>query len=715
MSAAGTVNRFAEDLLALGYRPIPIERGGKKSLVKWVEYEQRPPTPEELQNWVREHPGCNWAILTGQASGVDVLDIDPGAPADWPGPDRLLPDGLIVRTPRGGEHRYFQHVPGCRNSSGRLAPHVDIRGDGGYALVFGTVNGGAYQIVHGSFGEARETECPAWLKALILDASRPSTWTPVGDVLSEGARNDSLTRLAGGMRRAGADFEDIYGQLVVENRRRCRPPLDDGEVRGIAESVCRYPAGERKAAAEADGVPDFRPTDVGNANRFVARHGDQVRYCHLWGSWLVWDGKRWARDESGQVHEMARQTARSIYKEAAAAAGRKEAEKLASHAAQSERDSKLVAMLHQAGTYPGVAVVPDDLDCDPWALNVENGTIDLRTGELREHRQADLITKLAPVEYDPQATCPLWLQTLEDVLPDPKVRGYLQRLAGYFLTGNTAEQILPIFYGDGENGKSTICETLLALLGRDYAEVAPLSLLIRGRHDGHPTDRASLMGKRLALCSEPKRGAPLNSALVKALTGQDWLSARFMRQDFFTFKRTHKLLLDTNFKPRISDPSHAIWRRVKLIPFTVTIPPRERDKSRRERLREELPGILNWTLEGCLDWQRGEQLDLQEPEAVTAATRAYRDDESPLNGFLGVDVHVDPRRTLTRKEVRAAYDAFAEREGVRYPMSAKRLVEALRSLGCTEEKRRGERCWKGIALGPGENGDPDPQSDPVPF
>ena len=279
-----------------------------------------------------------------------------------------------------------------------------------------------------------------------------------------------------------------------------------------------------------------------------------------------------------------------------------------------------------------LAIGPEQLDADPWLFNVENGTIDLRTGEIREHRREDFITKLAPVKLDPTADCPLWRQFLDRIFDgNDELIDYMRRLVGYSLTGVTEEHILPFLYGTGANGKSTFCETILKLMGPDYAMKAAPDLLMAKKGESHPTDRADLCGKRFVACIETEEGRRMAEALTKELTGGDRVRARRMREDFWEFTPTHHVWLAGNHKPAVNGTDYGIWRRIKLIPFDVVIPDAEQDKKLPAKLAEELPGILNWALAGCLDWQRD---GMQEPDIVRANTSEYSKEMDVIGQFL---------------------------------------------------------------------------------
>jgi len=437
----------------------------------------------------------------------------------------------------------------------------------------------------------------------------------------------------------------------------------------------------------------FNLTDLGNSERFVARHGADVRYCYPWATWLVRTGARWESDEAGRAHRLAKEAVRGIYQEAAEAEDEDRRKALAKHAARSESADKIRAMLELARSE--LPVAPDELDADPMVLNAKNGTIDLRTGELREHRREDLITKLAPVEYDRGAEAPTWARTLERVLPAPEVRAFFKKLCGYAISGDVSEHVLPVLYGTGANGKSTILNALLEAAGGYGMQAAP-DLLIAKR-GGHPTEVADLFGMRLVASIEVEDGRRLAESLVKTLTGGDKVRARRMRQDFWEFEPTHTAFLCTNHKPEIRGTDNAIWRRIRLIPFTETIPPAEQDKKLPEKLRAELPGILAWAVEGCLEWRRD---GLQAPEEVRKATGAYRSEMDVIGAFLADECEAGDGY---RAPFKAVYERYAEwcAEGGEKSEKARKFNALLKQRGRFEGRRSGpggSNEWHGLRL-----------------
>jgi len=686
----------AAEYRRLGWSPIPIkERSKEPNLHELRPYLTRKATREELGAW--SWPGVG--IVTGPLSGVLVLDVD-GPEGEKELQKHGHPATPLARTAGGGMHLYFKHPEHHVRTGIRVAPGLDVKASGGYVVAPPSIgsNGQPYEWIL-SPEEAELAEPPEWLMRLLERSRSKGPSAPVGERIPPGERNGVLASLAGTMRRRGMGEAEILAALQVANEQRCQPPLQAEEVEKIAASVARYEPADNVVSISVNGHGDttlprgYNLTDLGNAERFVAQHGENIRYCYLWGKWLGWTGTRWGRDDAGLVHRLAKKTVRSMYREASDAEDEERRKAIAKHASRSEGADKIKAMLELARSE--VPVAPDELDSDPWLLNASNGTVDLRTGAMREHRREDLITKLAPVEYEPNATAPTWEAFLERVLPSEELRTFVQRAAGYSATGDTSEQVMLINHGAGNNGKSTFQEALAAALG-DYSMRAPTEMLMAKRAGGVPNDVARLKGARFVAASETEEGRRLAESLVKDLTGQDTISARFMRAEWFDFRPTHKLWLSTNHKPEIRGTDNAIWRRLRLVPWTVAIPPAERDRKLAEKLRNELPGILGWVTRGCIDWRRE---GLQAPAEVRKATAGYRSEMDVLGDFLADRCFRGERLQVGKDELYKAYQMWSEAAGER--METKRKFGMLLKERGIEDGRNSERTkriWKGIGL-----------------
>jgi P4 family phage/plasmid primase-like protien len=461
-------------------------------------------------------------------------------------------------------------------------------------------------------------------------------------------------------------------------------PLRNGHTRGPEPA---RPRGKGRRPAGPAPRGRFELTDLGNAERLVAAHGHALRYCKPWGEWLEWDGRRWREDRTGAVERRAKETVRLIHREADGVEDKDERQAIFDWAVASESRKRIDAMIALARSEAGVAVVPEELNADPWLFNCLSGTINLRTGELRPHDPADLITKLANAEYHPGARCPRWEQFEREVFAgDDEVIGYVRRKLGYSLTGLDQVQELDILFGDGANGKSVFLDTILSLLG-DYACQAAPDLLMAKDGSDHPTGIADLDGRRFVAASETESGRRLAEALVKRLTGDKLIKGRRMRQDFYEFARTFKVFLACNHKPRIRGSDHAIWRRIKLVPFRVKFvgpgeavaPPLVLPavEGLTEQLVGESPGILALLVEACLDWQRG---GMRTPESVEAATDGYRREMDVIGDFIADRCTAQEGLQVKASALYAAYRKWCEDSGIKAPLS-------LRDFGSEMERR----------------------------
>ena len=431
-------------------------------------------------------------------------------------------------------------------------------------------------------------------------------------------------------------------------------------------------AAEKSASSAKSVVPpvSYPPTDLGNAQRLAETHGHALRYDVHAHHWRYWTGAHWALDDTGEVHRRAQQVARTLTTAAEALEGPERAAAL-KHAYRSESPRRLQAMVDLAR--PLLPVTADAFDRDPWALNLQNGTLDLKTQTLHPHDPAELHARVAAVDYDTDATCPRWQQFLHEVFPDEETVAYAQRLAGYLLTGLTNEQAL--FFCVGESGKSVFLETLAALLG-DYAHYTPFATVERSRRQTNP-GLAALQGARLVLPSAPDGDRPLDAALVQHLSSGEPVTARLPRQAPVTFRPTGKLCFADGDAPTLNGA--ALRRRLQALPFTRTVAPSERDIHLLETLRQELPGILNWALQGLAAWQAQ---GLDPSAAVVAHTDDLLDLHDPLAAFLDRHFVPDPEGQVDVASLWRTYNAWcANTSTPRLFTQSQQLTRALLQRG----------------------------------
>lgn len=425
-------------------------------------------------------------------------------------------------------------------------------------------------------------------------------------------------------------------------------------------------------------------TDIRNADRFVEQHGDGYRWTPERG-WLAWDGKRWKPDQAGSIIKAAKATARSVFDEIAQAGDKQAETDLFRWARKSQQVDRIRAMIELAK--PDLYASWLDFDADPYLLTVDNGTINLQSGDLIPHDPELLCSRMASVEHG-TGECPTWHKFLERIQPDEQVRDYLQRAVGYSLTGDTGEQCLFFCHGVGRNGKSVFLETVHALAG-EFAVASSMAAF--ELKSGIPNDIARLAGARVVTVSETADGQRINEPLIKDLTGGDTITARFLRREFFEFRPEFKLWIRGNHKPAIRGTDEGIWRRIHLIPFEQYIGDDEVDPHLFDKLKAELPGILRWAIEGCIQWQRN---GLQPPEVVMAATSEYRREMDTLADFL--EARTRPGGEVQATPLYQAYKQWAETNGYK-PLNQTNFGLRLAERGIQKDKR-GVVTYIGIKL-----------------
>jgi putative DNA primase/helicase len=416
------------------------------------------------------------------------------------------------------------------------------------------------------------------------------------------------------------------------------------------------------------------------AQRFVALYQSDIHFVPRWKAWLIWDGTRWIRDiDGGLVMQRVRAFTHGLWKDlggAAATLTGPEVQKLTNKLRQYNSERAITAIGRLAAGDDRVRIEPELLDANAYQLNLVNGTFDFETGEVSPHRREDLITQISAIDFDPAASCPQWDETMRLVFDDDAdLIVYFEQILGYAMTGITGENVMPICWGTGNNGKSTVLNTLLLMLG-EYGLVGSETLLL-GQNEQHPTELADLFSKRLVLLQEPPEGALLRESRMKYLTGDELISARRLYENAWSFRRTHTFVMPTNHRPRVTGTDNGVWRRLKLIPFTrdiAQIPGVSVVKDFHKILaRDEAPGIFNRLCDAYVSYVINGH-NFNEPEAVTSATLAYRENEDPIGEFLRDCIEERPGHQIRTSVVHAAYLSWADKNGIKRPAGNRKFT-----------------------------------------
>lgn len=459
----------------------------------------------------------------------------------------------------------------------------------------------------------------------------------------------------------------------------------------------------RKSPTTADLLPPEaapRYDDLGNAERFLDNFGDDLLYSAEAKKWLIWSGRRWEFDTTNLIFDLATQFSKDLYTEAKDDIAFK-------HARRTNNRTGLNAFLEIAQRKK--TVLMDEFDRDPYLLNCQNGTLDLRTGELQGHDRRHLITRVVKANYDADAEPAAFKDFLETIQPDPSVRAFLQRSIGYSLLGNVRERSFWILYGTGANGKSVFVNLFNNLLG-DYASATTTASVMAGKQNAIPNDIARLKGKRFVIIPETEENERLNAALVKALSAGDTVTARFLFGEYFDFPFTGKLWIATNHKPTITDHSKGMWDRMKLVPFTQTISPERVIKADdlMAQLMAEAPAILNWAVLGCRDYFELDGLEV--PDAIKAEIETYRREQDSIAQFIEErcqtyeqakiefenDYIIPADFRVSNTDLYKAYVRFCDENG-EFKRTHRRLTQNMNERGF-RQMNSGGRYWEGIRL-----------------
>lgn len=582
-----------------------------------------------IDAWFVDHPWANVSIATGRDTGMFVVDVDvpKGGGQSMEEYEVSTEDG-VARTLRantgGGGYHLFYSYPRGQDVTNMVdwLPGVDVRGDGGQVVAPPSQHAsGRYYDWADMWVDGPQLATDEMLHKLVRERNRgrvrpdlPSL-TEILKGVPQGRRNDVLFREACRLRRILRDEWPAISLIIQQAAAACDPPLPSSEVDAILQSasvqdhVDPPPAWTGANGQVVDGPEDggrLPLTDDGNARRFVRRWGTDFLWTAQKG-WVHWEGRRWQRDDLLLHQDRALETARHILSEAEEIEEPDEQRACITWARSSQMSARVNSTIQLARSY--LARGFEDFDRDDWLLNVHNGVVDLRTGALLAHDRRYLITRVVDTSYDPSAQAPQWRDFTELIFPDETLRWYVQKAVGYSLTGVTDEKALFLCHGPANAGKSVFLEALRRTVFGEYAMTAPKSVIMTEVNE-HKTELAGLAGARfVTLGEEVDKRDRLRTSVLKALTGGDEMTARFMRQDFFTFVPKLKFWIGTNYKPGLTDFGDAMRTRLKLVPF-VHVMDADHRRDREEVLTDfdsEASGILNWALEGLYGW-RLEQL-----------------------------------------------------------------------------------------------------------
>lgn len=744
--ATATPHEAATYLVQEGFTILPIKLGAKVPPVEWKPYQTRQPTNTELDYWFQQH---DWqvGIICGTLSNVVVLDCDTPKAVEW-AKANMPPTPLRTLSGSGrGMHFWYrqpknQVVTNARSAwvlPPRCELELDIRGQGGQVLAPGALHksGKRYHLDEGSLPLCRATidQLPYWPVDQLQPPPPPprATTKPPADRMPAYERAQAYARdWAPAIEGQGGDvatfanacalvrgFALLDGEamdILAAWNRTNQPPWTEGELwtkvcgaRAYGRKPFGYlldqePTRIDKAYAQVlknrEKPADYACTDLGNAEFLRDGWGDRLRWCHQTGCWLFWTGSVWEEDERGAwrcASEMARARAKAAFD----IVDEKKREAALKWARASESASRHKSCLQLAQTFPEVSIDVDDLDPNPWLLNCQNGTLNLRTGELKPHDPRNLCTRIVRVAYDPAAECPNFLAFMATISDgNQEWIDFLQRALGYSLNGTTMEQKFFMCFGEGSNGKTVLLELVLWLLGTYAIAVDPTTWLEQKDPSKPRPDIARMRGARFTKSSESRDGLRLDMGVVKQVTGGDRLTARHLYQKETSFEARCKPWFATNHKPEIPHTDHGTWRRIILVHFGVKIPEDKADGELAEKLRDEGPGILAWLVRGALDWLR---VRLAVPEVVARHAREYKADQDVLGGFFAdcCDQTLDmcgQKRWVNSSDIYTTYRRWADKMGERV-LSSQKFGRMMAERGFQAAKvQAGRRIWRGIGL-----------------
>lgn len=748
MPMAG-IREAALNYVREGFSIVPVRLGTKRPPAEWTVYQGRLPNEAEINNWFsgnHYHTNFQLAVVCGCISGgLIIFDFDG---EQWC--DEALAiflerfpefrDTRRVRTGSGRVHLWVicRSLPSSLNKRVRRfeGSQIELRANRHITLAPPSLhpNGNHYSFENLEdaileISEERLNEIIAWMGEGRTRRERQPDNTYDGvlpelnsdrearlaqfyvrkvlrDVENGTDRNDKGYELARYLNDLRIPVEDAV--QYMESYRSQVPTRDheyttDEVLNSLHSAYSNEPGtpwipegffgpnNEEFSEERIEQILNFNPTDAGNAETFLEIHGSRYVFVPEKKIWFMWDGVRWFEEELEAMGSML-ETIRIKYRLANGLENQDRRGGIQRWCRSSESAGKIKSGLEIARAMQHKSFRL--FDTDPYLFCCQNGVIDLKTGEFRHVNHNDWLHKSTGVAYDPHAQCPIWLQFLDEIFPgDRELIPFIKRAVGYSLTGDITEQCLFVCHGTGANGKSTFLDMLGDVLG-EYGQTMPASTLKEKKNDDIPNDVARMCGARFIKMIEVKERTRLNVERIKSLTGGDKVVARFLHQEYFEFYPQFKLWLAVNHKPVIKDTTESIWRRIMLIPFNAYFPPERQDKHLVEILREERSGILNWAIQGCLEWQRE---GLQPPRIVMEATRAYRNESDVIGRFLE-----DECIAGGEVEFGGLYRVFERwwRQGEEGdPISRKRLAKELVERGYRKDNRP-QVVYNGLSLRP---------------
>ncbi len=678
-------------------------QGNKKAKSPYTNrgYKDASRDEEQIRSWWRHFPNAMIGVPTGRENGIFVVDIDfrPGKDGEASFNEFGVGDPHTCQTitMSGGRHLIFTYPTGHNLgiSNGKYGDGIDTRGNGGYIIWAGSATTeGAYSYREGFGPEVGFNDMPdSLLKIMLADGAEPDPLL-FSDVIPDGQRNSTLFKEA--ISLAGKRVApEVVKQHVLARLQDCEGEFPIAEAEQILQSALNR------------GVSNAPPfTDLGNAERFATEHADVALYCTDQRTWYCWDDIKWAPD-SAKVHQLAKQTTRNMLVEPSYSDEHRSKLKKWQHT--SESSSKQKAMIELAASEERLVKQSTDLDQHLHLFNAADGTIDLRSGEVKDPDRSDLITCVANASVRTNATCPRWIQFINEIMCGDQAQiEYLQRLCGYMMFGDRGEQIIVYLQGDGANGKSVFIDVLSHVFG-DYAATISAKALIDRASGAIPSDIASIAGKRLVTMSEFPERTPIKTTTVKSVTGGDRITARHLYKDWFEFRPQFQLVCAMNELPKVTETDEAYLRRVRIIPFLRVFSPGEMDRNLQDKLKAEADGILRWCLEGARLYRLQ---GLQPTARMVEEWEEYRRKSDPFAEFIRECVTTEGGDIFhTVGELVRLARKYMIREDMNIPDEAAIRKSLVRMLGETKQHRTENgrpRGYFGLKVSM-------PEDDDVPF